>query len=81
MTIAKGYQQNLATLARAIISGDAGLMECTDAETDKPVVIICAFQHDPYTQEVTTVPLAKMFDGNPYEQLIPPNLPPAHARQ
>jgi hypothetical protein len=81
MTIAKGYQKNLSTLARAIINGDAGLMECTDVETGKPVVIICAFEHNPDTEEVTTIPLAKMFDGNPYDQLIPPNLPPANRFQ
>lgn len=74
MAISKGYLANFKTLSKAFANKDAGLVECTDAATGKPVMVICAFTHDSATGEVTTVPLAKLFDGNPYEELVPPIL-------
>ena len=45
-------------------------MECTDAVTGKPVIAICAV--NTVNGEYEFSPLAKMFDGNPYEELNPP---------
>lgn len=70
MAIANGYKANFETLQRAIKDGAALLMECYDATTGKPVIAICAANFD--GKEYQMVPLAKMFDGNPYEELIPP---------
>ena len=70
--IAKGYKANFETLCKAIRHGDVCLMECTDAATGKPVMVICAVQRDGDSFEM--MPFAKLFDGNPYEELIPPTV-------
>lgn len=74
MAISKGYLANFKTLSTAFANKHTGLIECTDAVTGKPVMVICAFSHDSATGEVITVPLAKLFDGNPYEELVPPTM-------
>lgn len=66
-----GYVDNFKALQEAIVNGDAGLMECTDKVTQKKVAVICAIFKDE-TGYVNMVPFAKMFDGNPYEELEPP---------
>jgi hypothetical protein len=70
MAIAKGHGMNLDTLTRAFQQGSVCLMECTDKVTKQPVVVLCAMQR--IGNEYEMVPFAKMFDGNPYEELDPP---------
>ena len=70
MAIQPGYKMNLETLISAAKNGDLALMECRDKQTDKPVITICAVQKDSEVFEF--IPLAKMFDGNPYDELNPP---------
>ncbi|HQA79243.1 MAG TPA: DUF6117 family protein [Methanoregulaceae archaeon] len=70
--IAKGYKTNFETLKRAVKNNDACIVECRDKETGKPVIALCAVSIDPKTREHILAPLAKLFDGNPYEELIPP---------
>ncbi len=71
MAITRGYKQNFETLLRAIANKAACLMECKDAKTGEPVIAVCALQREA-DGAFTMVPIAKMFDGNPYEELIPP---------
>jgi hypothetical protein len=40
--------------------------------TGQPVYALCAVNYD--GEMVDLVPLARMFDGNPYEELVPPGL-------
>ena len=68
--ITKGYRANFETLERAFKNKAVALMECTDAVTGKPVIAICAV--NTVNGEYEFSPLAKMFDGNPYEELNPP---------
>lgn len=72
--IEKGYTQNFETLRRAFHNKDVCLAECTDAKTGARVIAVCAVHRDK-TGGVTLTPLAKMFDGNPYKELLPPQLP------
>lgn len=72
MAIAEGYKANFNTLLRAVKNGDTCLMECNDAVTGKPVMVVAAIYEE--DGEHVTVPLAKLFDGNPYEQLVPPTV-------
>ena len=74
MAISKSYKDNFATLIKAVNNGDIVLMECNDAETGEPVITVAAIYLDKEKGEYCTVPLAKMFDGNPYEELIPPTI-------
>jgi len=70
--IPKGHQANFDTLCRAARNHDLLLLECTSTETGQPVFVICARYMD--DDEHVMVPLAKMFDGNPYEEVTPPGL-------
>jgi hypothetical protein len=66
----EGDRQNFDTIQRACEAGDLALVECADAVTGAYVAVVCAMQHD--GDEIEIVPLARMFDGNPYEALISP---------
>lgn len=72
MAIGKHHQANFETLKRAAHDGTLCVMECADAVTGKPVMAICAASFD--GKQYAMVPLAKLFDGNPYEELLPPIL-------
>lgn len=65
------HMKNFATLQRAMANGDVCLLECTEAD-GKKVVAICAVQTVDGMEEF--LPLAKLFDCNPFENLNPPNL-------
>ena len=68
--IQEGYKLNFETLKQAAANGDLALVECADHE-GRPVITICAIYLDAEGM-YNTVPLAKMFDGDPYEELNPP---------
>jgi len=70
--ITKGYKANFETLQNACRSGDLALLDCTDKKTGKPVMVICAVGFDREKDEYIMTPIAKMFDGNPYEEINPP---------
>lgn len=70
--IKPGYKMNFETLKRAFTNGDVALVECTNKVTNKPVVALCAMSWDDEAGEYVIGPLAKMFDGDPYEELNPP---------
>jgi hypothetical protein len=67
----KGHKANFETLRRAFDEGQACLLDCTDRATGKPVAVICAVNE--VEGEFELVPFAKMFDGNPYDEVDPPN--------
>lgn len=64
------YQKaNFETLKHAFQRGDVALMECFDKQEGQTVVVICAVEQG---EAIGFVPFAKFFNGNPYEQLVPP---------
>lgn len=69
--IQKGYETNFKTMQKAFTNKDVCIMECMDRQTGKPVIAVCASYKDKDGMFVT-VPLAKMFDGNPYEEMYSP---------
>lgn len=69
--LAKHHQQNLQTLLQAARNGHLAVVECQDKATGQPVAILCALS--PAGEEVDIVPFARMFAGNPYDELNPPN--------
>lgn len=71
MTAVRQHKPNFETLQEAFANGDVALMECQLKATDQPVAVIVAVNRD--GDEFSFVPLAMMFNGNPYEQLNPPN--------
>lgn len=72
--ISEGHKANFNTLELAFYRGDICLMECTDKKTGEPIPVICAISKtkDDPKDDVNLVPLAKMFLGNPYEEVDPP---------
>lgn len=78
MALGAGDVANFKTLQRAMLNRDCALVECTDAVTGNPVAVLCAMSADPHGN-VTMTPLARLFDGNPYEQVRPPEDPGATA--
>lgn len=83
--IEDGYKHNFGLLIQAVKNGDVCLVECKDVKTGIPVVTVCAVQtisseaagkdgdlRSRDDDELQVVPLAKLFDGDPYEELIPP---------
>jgi hypothetical protein len=72
MAIAEGYKTNLETLSRAFSENNVCLMECTEIATGNTVTVICAVFFDKDNGEYHFTPFAKMFDGNPYEEINPP---------
>lgn len=70
MAISEVHKKNFETLERATKNGDIALMECTDKKTGSSVNVICAvYQNE---GEYVFVPLAKLFNNNPYDELNPP---------
>ncbi len=71
MAIEQEYIENFGTLTIAMSRRDAKLVRCFDKKTNKDVIVIAAIFPDE-DGKLTLTPLAKMFDGNPYEELDPP---------
>ena len=69
--ILQGYKTNFETLVRAVKADHVCILECQDKATGKDVVTLCAVQVVDGMYEF--VPLAKLFNGNPYEELNPPD--------
>jgi hypothetical protein len=68
--IQEGSKTNLETLRLAFEQGHVALTECIDLQTGEPVVVICAVNLLPDAVG-EFVPLAKLFNGDPYEEVIP----------
>lgn len=64
------YKANFETLKRACNNGDVALAYCRDRISGRDVSVLVAVTFD--GTEYTFAPLAKMFDGNPYEELLSP---------
>ncbi|MCA1841074.1 MAG: DUF6117 family protein [Actinobacteria bacterium] len=71
MAIPEGHKANLETLQRAVRNDGVALVECTDKVSKKPIYVVCGVLWD--GKEYIMTPLAKMFDGDPYEEVNPPS--------
>ena len=64
---------NFATLERACRDGRLALLDCRDIRTGKPARVIVAVAASPDGEAYEFIPLARMFDGDPYDELNPPS--------
>lgn len=71
MKTEKNLRQNLETIIRAAENGQLAVLECTEKATGKTVSVLVAIHLD--GQEYVITPFAKMFDGNPYDEVNPPD--------
>jgi len=72
MALAKGHRKNLDTILRAADARDLAVLECRDRTTHEPVPVLVAVHQDATGQYIIT-PLARMFTGNPYAELLGPD--------
>ena len=70
-TIVQEHCANFETLQRAFAEGNVCIMDCVEKATNEHVAVICAMNDE--GKEIGFVPLAKFFNGNPYDLLIPPD--------
>ena len=75
MTLEIGHKTNLDTIIRAADNGDLAVLECMDRLSHQPVSVLVAVHQDAAGQYVIT-PLARMFTGNPYAELLGPGEAP-----
>ena len=71
MAIDQWRKSNFQTLMLAAKNDDLTLVECTHKETGRPVYVMCAMMMTE-SGAFDLVPLARQFEGNPYEELNPP---------
>ena len=67
----KGYVANFETLKKAFDSGDVCLVSAQDSRTKEDRAVICMINRCE-GGDIELVPAAKLFDGNPYEELVAP---------
>ena len=72
MPLSMGDKQNCDTLRRAMLAGDAALLECQSVATGSPVAVVCAANRLA-DDGAEFVPLAMLFTDNPYRAVNPPN--------
>ncbi len=64
------FKANFTTLQRAFNNDDVCLVACTDRVTGQLVPTLCMV--NVIDDEIQLVPVAKMFTGNPYDEVDPP---------
>lgn len=67
----EAYKHNFQTLLRAAEEDDLVLASCLDVATGEPRAVICATYQDDEGM-IVIAPLAKLFDGDPYDEVRPP---------
>ena len=72
MAIPDGHRTNFETLERAFRDGRVCLLDCQDRASGDSVAVICAVNPEDDGQ-TAFVPFARLFEGNPYEELCPPD--------
>jgi hypothetical protein len=73
VSIPGGYRLNFQTMLRAAQDGQLALMECTEKATGLSAFVVCMVNPpDEEDGEVEFVPVARLFDGNPYDEVDPP---------
>jgi hypothetical protein len=70
--INKGHKLNFETLKDATRAERVALVECKDKKTGEIVFVVCAVNREE-DGTFSFVPLAKLFNGSPYDELCPPN--------
>lgn len=71
MALKKGDVANFDTLKKVFADENAALLECTDHDGNY-VAVICAVTRD--GEDYVLTPFAKMFAGNPYKEINPPEI-------
>lgn len=65
-------RNTFTTLNYACKHGQLVLLECTD-EHGRYVPVVCLVGQVPEDTDMRIIPLAKLFTGNPYDEVFPPS--------
>lgn len=68
----KGDVTNFQNMVKAAKADRLALLECADIKTGAPVATI-VFVNREKNGDFEFIPVARLFDSNPFEQLIPPD--------
>jgi hypothetical protein len=71
MSLLPGHRTNFDTLQRAALNNDLALMDCRHRDTGEPIAVLSAANRLP-RGEIGFVPLAMLFNDNPFDFLVPP---------
>lgn len=71
--LAAGHVANFNTMLAAARAKDLCLVSCTDVNTGEPVATVCLVNRDA-EGNVEFTPVAKLFNTNPFEELLPPSI-------
>lgn len=66
------HKTYLETLGEGYKLGRLVLVECKEVSTGEPVVIVCACPEDEDPEVRTMYPVARLFKGEPTEEIEPP---------
>ncbi len=80
MSLLPGHRSNFDTLRQAALNNDLALMDCRHRDTGEPIAVLCAANRLS-RGEIDFVPLAMLFNNNPYDFLVPPTASETDARQ
>ncbi len=70
-----GHKANFDMLKKACENGDLALMDCQISETGESVAVICLVNRpDKSSDYYEILPIAMMFNGDPFDILNPPNM-------
>jgi hypothetical protein len=65
------HENAFSKMCEAFELGQICMVECREAETGENVAVVCAIIMENGTE--TYVPLARMFNQDPFEELLPPD--------
>lgn len=74
-------KHNIQTLCDAVRKDRICIVSTIDAKHSQPAMLICAVNHSPEDAlAYELVPLALLFDGDPYSRFVPPfsDVEPTH---
>lgn len=66
------YREAFYILELAGSNGSLALLACKNAVTGEPVIAVCSVRLE--KDKYLFTPLAKLFNGDPFEELIPPDV-------
>jgi hypothetical protein len=72
MALTPFHQGTFKTIQRAFANGQVALMECRLRRSGEMVAVICGV-YPLGREESVFIPLALLFDGNPYDTIEPPS--------
>ena len=72
MSLLPGHRTNFDTLRQAALHNDLALMDCRHRDTGEAIAVLCAANRRP-RGEIDFVPLAMLFNNNPFDFLVPPS--------